>query len=78
MLGEIKNNLAENYRGDDNVLQQIINDVTSQALFISNRKDVDILKPEIKRCFPKRAKNIRKEPKKSEVIYSRPRRTIEG
>lgn len=50
MLGEIKNNLAENYRGDDNVLQQIINDVTSQALFISNRKNVDILKPEIKRC----------------------------
>ena len=34
-------------------------------------------KPEIKRCFPKRAKNIRKEPKKSEVIYSRSQPTTD-
>ena len=34
-------------------------------------------KPEIKRYFPKRAKEIRKEPKKSEVIYSRSRPTTE-
>lgn len=50
MLEEIKNNLANNYRGDDNVLQQIIDDITSVALSISNRKNTDDLKPEIKNC----------------------------
>lgn len=52
MLEEIKNNLAENYRNDDNVLQQIIDDVTADALSISNRAitDTDLLRPEIKKC----------------------------
>lgn len=52
MLEEIKNNLAENYRNDDDVLQQIIDDVTADALSISNRatSEINLLKYEIKKC----------------------------
>ena len=54
MLQEIKNDLADNFRDDEEVLQNIIDDVTDNALFISNREDTpqnkNILKYEIKEC----------------------------
>lgn len=55
MLQEIKSDLAENYHdSDDTVLQNMINDVTANALFIANREDTqtnrNILKYEIKQC----------------------------
>lgn len=55
MLQEIKEDLAENFRtNDEGVLQNIIDNVTENALFISNREDTpqnrNILKYEIKEC----------------------------
>lgn len=53
MLNEIIAELGDNYNtSDSTVLEQIIDDTTSNALFISNRSDTvlnrDLLKPEIK------------------------------
>ena len=53
MLNEIIAELGDNYNTSDSaVLEQIIDDTTSNALFISNRSNtvlnVDLLKPEIK------------------------------
>ena len=53
MLNEIIAELGENYNSDDRaLLEQIIDETTSNALFISNRNDTvlnrDLLKPEIK------------------------------
>lgn len=54
MLREIKLDLAENYRGDEEVLEHLIDEITAEALFISNREatqiNKDILKYEIKNC----------------------------
>lgn len=54
MLQEIKIDLADNFRDDEEVLKDIIDDVTNNALFISNREDTpqnrNILKYEIKEC----------------------------
>ena len=54
MLQEIKIDLAENFRNDDEVLENLIEDVTQNALFISNREETpenkNILKYEIKEC----------------------------
>lgn len=54
MLKIIIKDLAENFRGDEEVLENLINDITAQALFISNRKNDDfnknILKTEIINC----------------------------
>lgn len=53
MLDEIIAELGENYNVDDRaVLESIIDETTSNALFISNRNNTvynrDLLKPEIK------------------------------
>ena len=53
MLDEIIAELGENYDANDRaLLEQIIDETTSNALFISNRNDTvynrDLLKPEIK------------------------------
>lgn len=37
MLEQIKNNLADNYKGDDTVLKSLIDEATTIALSISNR-----------------------------------------
>jgi hypothetical protein len=55
MLDEIRNDLADNYNPeDDDLLQSIIDEVTSSALSISNRADtpenVKSLYSEIKQC----------------------------
>jgi hypothetical protein len=54
MLEEIKKDLAENYRGDDLVLKEIIDETTTVALSISNRKNtqenINLLKNDIKKC----------------------------
>lgn len=55
MLDNIKLDLGDNYtETTDELLQQIIDDVTANALFISNRANtednVDFLAPEIKEC----------------------------
>lgn len=52
MLEEIKKDLADNYREDEAVLQSIIDEVTADALSISNRNtsEVKVLKSEIKKC----------------------------
>lgn len=50
MLEEIKRELGANYQEtNDKVLVDIINDVTSNALSISNNR-LENLKPEIKSC----------------------------
>lgn len=38
MLEEIKNNLADNYKGDEAVLKSLIDEATTIALSISNRQ----------------------------------------
>ena len=38
MFEEIKNDLADNYKGDDAVLKRLIDEATTIALSISNRK----------------------------------------
>ena len=49
MLNEIIADLGNNYRAEDNaVLGNILSDITSQALSISNRKTTDVLEFEIK------------------------------
>ena len=52
MVKEIIDDLAENYRNDENVLRRLIDDVTAEALFISHRdkSQADLLKFEIKNC----------------------------
>ena len=53
MLNEIIAELGDNYNSNDEaLLEQIIDETTSNALFISNRSNIvqnrDLLKPEIK------------------------------
>ena len=52
MLEEIKNNLADNYQNDDDVLKSLIDEATTIALSISNRennkKNLDLLSSYIK------------------------------
>lgn len=55
MLESIKNDLGENFNSSDSaVLKDILNKVTTSALFISNRSDtpenVDLLNDEISEC----------------------------
>lgn len=54
ILNEIKADLADNYRNDEAVLESILNDIITNALFLSNRKNTDdnieILKSEIKKA----------------------------
>lgn len=55
MLNEIKKDLAENFReGDEAILRKLIDEVTTDALSISNRKETDknieLLSSEIKEC----------------------------
>lgn len=55
MLESIKSDLGENFNSDDSaVLKDILNKVTTNALFISNRADtpenVDLLEDEISEC----------------------------
>lgn len=54
MLREIILDLADNYRGDEEVLENLIELITAEALQISNRQDNDfnrnILKYEIVDC----------------------------
>ena len=39
MLEDIKNSLAENYRDDEDVLSSLIDEATTIALSVSNRKN---------------------------------------
>lgn len=51
MLEEIKNELGAYYSNEDEVLlNNILKEVTSDALSISNQEDKKILKSEIKEC----------------------------
>ena len=54
ILDEIIADLADNYRDDEEVLGNILQDTITNALFLSNRKnteqDVGLLKPEIKKA----------------------------
>lgn len=55
MLGDIKRDLADNFReGDDAILNEYIDRVTADALSISNRKatidNIRLLSSEIKQC----------------------------
>lgn len=55
MLEEIKKDLAENFRpGDENVLREYIDETTTDALSISNRKktseNIKLLTSDIKKC----------------------------
>lgn len=55
MLEEIKQDLGDNFNTNDSaVLQSILTDVTTNALFISNRKktieNIELLSFEIKDC----------------------------
>lgn len=55
MLEEIKQDLADNFRqGDDEILQEYIDRVTTDALSISNRENteenINLLSSEIKQC----------------------------
>lgn len=49
LFDSIKRDLADNYRGDDKVLMDLIDEVSTIAVNISNNK-VDILSPYIKKC----------------------------
>lgn len=49
MFDTIKRDLAENYRGDDKVLLDLIDEVTTVALSISNNKK-ELVEPYIKKC----------------------------
>lgn len=49
LFDAIRRDLAENYRGDDKVLLDLIDEVSNVAISISNNK-VDILSPYIKKC----------------------------
>lgn len=55
MLEEIKKDLADNFQtGDEEVLRQIIDETTTDALSISNRektsKNIQLLESDIKKC----------------------------
>ena len=55
MLEEIKQDLADNFRqGDENVLREYIDETTTDALSISNRKktreNIELLTSDIKKC----------------------------
>ena len=55
MLEEIKKDLADNFQsGDEEVLRQYIDETTTDALSISNRKktseNIHILESDIKKC----------------------------
>lgn len=55
MFEEIKNDLAENFKQEDEaILKSIIERITNDALIISNRvkskKNIDILSSDIKEC----------------------------
>ena len=55
MLEEIKKDLADNFqRGDEDVLRQYIDETTTDALSISNRKrtrdNIRLLESDIKKC----------------------------
>lgn len=55
MLEEIKKDLADNFRpGDENVLREYIDETTTDALSISNRKrtqkNIELLTSDIKKC----------------------------
>lgn len=55
MLNEIINELGDNYNSDDeSVLEEILEEVTANALTVSNRanstQNIDFLKYEIKNC----------------------------
>ena len=55
MLEEIKKDLADNFRpGDENVLREYIDETTTDALSISNRKNtrenIKLLTSDIKKC----------------------------
>lgn len=41
MLDEIKEDLAENYRNDEKILEKIMRRVQKRALSISNREDIE-------------------------------------
>ena len=49
MFDTIKRDLAENYRGDDKVLLDIIDEVSTVALSLSNNKS-DEINPYIMKC----------------------------
>ena len=50
MLNKIIADLDINYRGDVEVLQDIISDISTQAMIISNRKNITGLEFEIKQA----------------------------
>lgn len=55
MLEEIKKDLADNFQeGDEDVLRQYIDETTTDALSISNRKrtseNIQLLESDIKKC----------------------------
>lgn len=55
MLEEIKKDLADNFQaGDEDILRQIIDETTTDALSISNRKNtsenIQLLESDIKKC----------------------------
>ena len=55
MLNDIMSELGENFRtGDETILEKFIDEVTTDALSISNRqetdKNIEILSSEIKEC----------------------------
>lgn len=55
MLEEIKKDLADNFRtGDEDILRQFVDETTTDALIISNRKNtkenIRILESDIKKC----------------------------
>ena len=54
ILNEIISDLADNYRNDEEVLTNILNDIITNALFLSNRKNtednINLLKTEIKKA----------------------------
>ena len=50
MLNKIIADLDSNYRGDVEVLQDIISDISMQAMIISNRKNITGLEFEIKQA----------------------------
>lgn len=50
LLEEIKSELADNFRNDEVNLKSQIDTIATIALSVSNRKDIELLKPYIKEC----------------------------
>ncbi len=55
MLEEIKKDLADNFRtGDEDILRQLVDETTTDALSLSNRKktkeNIQLLESDIKKC----------------------------